>query len=160
MIFLQPTNAAPQPTPPRASARLLGIFRQICLSSCVRCPAEIVSRRCASLAAFVVLSESVSRSSRVYHNWCYPGNGRLAFTTCPSQLPPRRSHTLVPARALSIEAINLRGRWRSVESAKRYIQQGVVLLSTVSVPAAVARLGALFSDHVSDAIKAALPQQH
>lgn len=61
---------------------------------------------------------------------------------------------------LSIEAIKLRGRWRSVESAKRYIQQGVVLLSTVSVPAAVARLGALFSDHVSDAIKAALPQQH
>ena len=61
---------------------------------------------------------------------------------------------------LSIEAIKLRGRWKSVESAKRYIQQGVVLLSTVTVPPAVARLGALFSDRLYEAINAALPQGH
>lgn len=61
---------------------------------------------------------------------------------------------------LSIEAIKLRGRWKSVESAKRYIQQGVVLLSTVTVPPAVARLGALFSDRLFEAMNAALPQGH
>jgi hypothetical protein len=61
---------------------------------------------------------------------------------------------------LSIEAIKLRGRWKSTESAKRYIQQGVVLLSTVAVPAVVARLGAAFSDNLWAAIKAALPQVH
>jgi integrase len=58
---------------------------------------------------------------------------------------------------LSIEAIKLRGRWKSLDSAKRYIQQGVV---TVAVPAAVAQLGALFSSNVWDSMQAALTQQH
>ena len=61
---------------------------------------------------------------------------------------------------LAIEYIKLRGRWKSLESAKRYIQQGQVLLTTVDVPAAVAQLGSFFADHLLDSINAALSQSH
>ena len=62
---------------------------------------------------------------------------------------------------LSLEAIKLRGRWKSLESAKRYIQQGVVLLTTVTVPRAVAILGRLFADQLWDSINSAtLTQGH
>ena len=56
---------------------------------------------------------------------------------------------------LSIEAIKVRGRWRSTESAKRYIQQGVALLATVTVPVAIAKLGASFAANLASSFRAA-----
>ena len=61
---------------------------------------------------------------------------------------------------LNIEAIKQRGRWKSTESAKRYIQQGQVLLSTVDVPPAVAKLGRALAANLWDSIDAALTQVH
>ena len=53
---------------------------------------------------------------------------------------------------LALETIKRRGRWKSLESAKRYIQQGVMLLTTVTVPRAVAQLGKLFAASLWESI--------
>ena len=58
----------------------------------------------------------------------------------------------------SLESIMLRGRWRSAESAKRYVQAGRARLAAVAVPAAVARMAAAFSASLLRAVLLALAQ--
>lgn len=56
-------------------------------------------------------------------------------------------------RRRPIEDIMNRGRWRSMESARRYIQTGRALLAAQEVPAELNRDGALFAQHLSFVLK-------
>ena len=49
-------------------------------------------------------------------------------------------------RTGSIEHVQFRGRWKSMESSRRYIQQSHALLAAQQVPSNLNQLGALFSD--------------
>ena len=42
-----------------------------------------------------------------------------------------------------------RGRWQSMQSARRYIQSGRALLAAQQVPSSVNRLGILFDDELT-----------
>ena len=52
-------------------------------------------------------------------------------------------------RRVSIEDIMLRGRWKAMESARRYIQQGRAMLVQQTVPAHLHQLGITFSQCLS-----------
>ena len=58
----------------------------------------------------------------------------------------------------SLETIMARGRWRSAESARRYIQSGRARLAASSVPAAVASAAAVFSASLLRSLWVALSQ--
>jgi integrase len=55
-------------------------------------------------------------------------------------------------RGVSIEQIKLHGRWKSLESARRYIQQGPALLLLNSVPTRLVQQALLFEPHVAQCL--------
>lgn len=55
-------------------------------------------------------------------------------------------------RGDSIEQIMFRGRWKSMESARRYIQTGRAIMATVDVPAQLHKSGSIFAEALSAVI--------
>lgn len=56
-------------------------------------------------------------------------------------------------RGLSIEQIKLHGRWKSLESARRYIQQGPALLLLNEVPAQLVQQAMLLAPYVAQCLE-------
>lgn len=52
-------------------------------------------------------------------------------------------------RGVSIEQIKLHGRWKSLESARRYIQQGPAMLLLHTIPAGLVQQARVFEPHLS-----------
>lgn len=61
-------------------------------------------------------------------------------------------------RKWTLESIMFRGRWKSADSARRYIQAGRARLASRSLPDLVARMAAAFSSDLLGALRAALSQ--
>ena len=59
-------------------------------------------------------------------------------------------------RTNSVEHVQFRGRWRSMESTRRYVQASRALLAAQQVPQRVAELGALLSDSLLSNVTQAL----
>ncbi len=87
-----------------------------------------------------------------------------ALGLSPSYVPHSCRHggatRMYQRSPLAIEAIKLRGRWASTESARRYIQQGVALLARTDVPVAVAKAGTIFAQYLFKSFSLALSQRH
>lgn len=105
------------------------------------------ARRDASDSDFVFPFSS-AHFRRILHNTC------VALGIGNRYVPHSFRHGGATADTLAgdtIEQVMYRGRWKSMESARRYIQTGRALLVTQHIPPELNRLGILFGDDL-DAI--------
>ncbi len=60
----------------------------------------------------------------------------------------------------TIGDVELRGRWASSKSARRYIQSGRAMLMSVDIPTTVSSIGAILSQDVFQSFQISLSQMH